>query len=95
MKFNEKPLNLAGNRQYINIFAVTEPVRMDFIGTSYDSFAKAAKQIFGEFPIRLSKEHKPTIKAISIVLAENGTAWKQIYDSLEKYGNVELQIETE
>lgn len=95
MSFGEKKLNLSKATPFINVYAITEPKRMNFIGTSFASVQKAVVDIWGAFPVRLEEKDLPVIKGIAIALAENGTAWKQIQESLEKYGKVELQIDHE
>lgn len=93
MNFKGDKLTLTKAVQYITVSAITAPKRMDFIGTSFEAVRIAAKAIWGEFPIRLEDKDLPVVKGIAVAMAENGTAWKQIADSLEQYGKVELLIE--
>jgi hypothetical protein len=95
MSFTDKKLTLTKTTPYINIYAVTEPKRMDFIGTSYAAVTKTIRELWGDFPCRLEAKDLPVIKGIAIALAENGTAWKQIYEYLDKYGKIELQLDQE
>lgn len=90
---NDKKLTFSKRTDFINVYAITEPKRMDFLGTSFEAVRIALQEIFGAFPIRLESKDLPVIKGIAIAFAENGTAWKQIAESLGQYGKVELQIE--
>lgn len=92
MSFDKK-LTLGSPTRYINVSAITEPKRMNFIGTSLTAVQKAVEDIFGKFPVRLEAKDLPVVKGIAIALAENGTAWRQIAESLEQYGKVELSLE--
>ena len=89
----DKTLTLSKRTDFINVYAITEPKRMDFIGTSFAAVTKALNEIWGDFPVRLSEKDLPVIQGIAIATAENGTAWKQIQESLEQYGKVELTLE--
>lgn len=95
MNAPQKPekLTLSKRTDFINVYAITEPKRLNFIGTSFADVTKALVSIFGEMPVRLSEKDLPIVRGIAIALGDNGEAWRQIQESLEQYGRVELTAE--
>lgn len=86
-------LTLAKKTKYISIYAITQPKRMSFLGTSFEDMQAILTKLYGNFPIRLSAENIPQIEAAGVITGANGDCWRELEAALKQYGNVELAIE--
>lgn len=72
---------------------LTSPRRVTFLGTSFPAVHRALADVFGEFPIRLTPEHRVTLRAMAAVAGEGREPYDQIADALQKHGDVEVGVE--
>jgi hypothetical protein len=86
-----------GNRnKFMTIYAISEPQRMSFLGTSFKGMESVLLDIMGsnEFPIRLTKEkHLEGVRWALAACGEAREPWQQLLDSLNKFGIIEVHIE--
>jgi len=72
---------------------LTTPRRVTFLGTSFAAVHRALGEVFGGFPIRLSREHIVAIRAMATVAADGREPYDQIAEALAKHGDVEVGVE--
>ena len=71
---------------------ISTPVRVSFIGTDYQAVSRALQEAFGHFPIRLSKEHIPTLHGMVLGAGDAGTPFKELREALKQFGNLEITL---
>lgn len=69
---------------------VSQSIRLSFAGTDQATVSKALTDTFGKFPIRLSDSHILTIKAMYHAAGVGGKPYSDLYDALQKFGQLEL-----
>lgn len=72
---------------------VDEGNRLSFSGTSFNATRTALSGVFGPFPIRLKKEHLPSLHAMMAVAKANGDGHKpyeQLAAALNRWGDLEI-----
>ena len=76
--------------QNITWAPISSPVRMNFIGTSYNVVATALIEAFGQFPIRLDKSHSATLRGMVAVAGEGKTPYQDLLNALQQFGQLEV-----
>lgn len=77
----------------ITVRPVALPQRMSFLGTSFKTVSGALAEVFGSFPVRLTREHLSIVHGMAAVAGEGRGPYDQIAAALDKHGDVELGVE--
>jgi hypothetical protein len=89
-----KPVVVASKLKQIEWAPINTPVRVTFLGSSYDAISEALSEAFGEFPIRLKLDilHTSMLAAMAAAAGEGRQPYEEIKTALERYGELELRV---
>lgn len=90
-----QPQALGTRTKFMTLFAVSQPKRLSFLGTSFQDMEKTLAQLLDakEFPLRLQKDKH--LECIRWALHASGQAyepWQQIHDYLELHEIIEIHV---
>lgn len=88
------PVIVASKLKQLEWAPISTPERITFLGTSFDEVARALRESFGEFPIRLTygQPHIMVLKAMAAVAGQGRQPYEEISTALERYGELELRV---
>lgn len=69
--------------------AIASPTRLQYEGTSIEAVSISLRKAFGEFPIRLRREHLPVLEGM-IAAASGSQPYKELYQALHNIGELEI-----
>jgi hypothetical protein len=67
--------------------------RVTFLGTSFPAVYRALGDVFGEFPLRLTRDHALTLRAMAAVAGEGREPYDQIAEALVRFSDIEVGVE--
>ena len=68
---------------------IASPTRLNYTGTSIEAVTIALRMAFGEFPIRLTRDHLKVLEGM-IAASTGSQPYKELYQALTNIGELEL-----
>lgn len=84
---------LAQKANFITFSSVAKPQRISFLGTDMITVRKALEEVFGDFPVRVSKKDMNILAGMCAASAAGRQPYEQLCAALEKHGELELGLE--
>lgn len=87
-------LSLTPRVQFMNVYPLSEPERLDFTGTSCGEVMETLREWLGtagNHPVLLTKEHLFALQGISA--ATKLLCWRQLAVAVALFGRVEVHLE--
>lgn len=78
---------------FIAFASVAKPQRLSFLGTDMRTVRKALEEVYGNFPIRLSKRDANIIAGMCAASGEGRAPYEQLCQALDQFGELELSLE--
>lgn len=87
---NSKPTQ-KGN--FISYSSVARPQRISFLGTDVNTVKAALAEVFGTFPIRLSKKDSNILAGMCAASGDGRQPYEQLCVAIDHHGELEIVLE--
>lgn len=77
--------------QIIEWCPISSPSLLPFTGTSFGDVHRALAKAFGDFPIRLTREHLPTLKGMECAAGDGAVPYRMLYTAVDKFNEIEVR----
>lgn len=84
---------LAAKANFITFASVAKPQRISFLGTDISTVREALEEVFGDFPIRVSKKDMNILTGMCAASGEGRKPYEELCGALEKYQELEISLE--